>query len=371
MWSFPDYGSFDPDITAVIGVSDGFPGGAVRIFGDLKGTATDAEKRVGFTFSDPAVGPLTLDRSVNAVIVGSGYFPAIETHADLARGPGAPAAGRTVFVLEAATGRPIGGGGSCSGAGCLDVGDIANGIKNAVQADVTATGEFGSPVVTKAYAGDLDGRYSRFDVESDGSISRTILAGTGQPIYSSSALLSIGSSQRYLFFSTGSDLLAHTTPGGAGTFRLFGLQDSTAAGVPGSITFTENLGSVSPGSNLLTNGERPTSAPTVAGDIVFFTTTADFGSASCDEVTANLYAFTFLGTGAYDANGNGTLESNESPIVMTTPGRATAPFIADQHLFIGVTSMTGTGVTLLGDPADFNNGVGQVGLRVLSWREIR
>ena len=39
-------------------MTDGTPGGKVKLFGDLKSTATYAEKTVGFTWSDPAVGPL-------------------------------------------------------------------------------------------------------------------------------------------------------------------------------------------------------------------------------------------------------------------------------------------------------------------------
>ena len=31
----------------------------------------------------------------------------------------------------------------------------------------------------------------------------------------------------------------------------------------------------------------------------------------------------------------------------------------------------GGNVQLFGDPADYNNGVGQAGVRILSWREIR
>jgi hypothetical protein len=371
LWSFPDYSSFDPNITAAIVLNDGFPGGKVRIFGDLKATATDVEKRVGFTFSDPAVGPMTLDRSVNAVITGSGYFPGIENHGALSRGSSAPAAGRYVFVLDAQNGRPLGGSSTCGGKGCLDVGIISNDIKNAIQADVTASGDYGSPVVTKAYVGDLDGRYFRFDLASDGSITSTILTSTGQSIYSSSALLFVGSSQRYLFFSTGSDLLPNTTPGGAGTFRLFGVRDSAGIGIPGTVTLTYNLASVSATSGLITNGERPTSAPTVAGDIVFFTTTSETSTTPCGEAISRVYAFTYLGTAAYDANGNGKLEANESRVVATASGRATAPFIVDQHLFLSTTAIPGAGVTMLGDPEDFNNGVGQVGVRILSWREIR
>ncbi len=77
-WAFPNYSAFDPGTSFSATTSDGFPGGRVTLYGDLKATATTVEKRVGFTFSDPAAGPLTPDRRVNAVIAGSGYFPPIE-----------------------------------------------------------------------------------------------------------------------------------------------------------------------------------------------------------------------------------------------------------------------------------------------------
>ena len=48
-------------------------------------------------------------------------------------------------------------------------------------------------------------------------------------------------------------------------------------------------------------------------------------------------------------------------------GRATAPFIVDQHLVFGA----GNKIQMFGDPNDFNNGVGHVGVRILSWRDIR
>lgn len=369
-WAFPNYSSFDPNINFTALLGDGFPGGSVRLYGDLRASATNAEKRVGFTFSDPAVGTLKVDRTVNAVITGSGYFPAIE---GLLPNRSSVAAGRTFYLLNADTGLPIGSpGGACAGAGCLDVGDTANGRKNTLQADVTASGESGSSVVVKAYAGDSDGRYWRFTFDSTGAISSTLLYNAGQPIYSSSALLFVGSSERYLFFGTGSDILASTTPGGSGTFRLIGLKDSSSDGVPGTLTFTQDLMGVSAAAgSQITNGERPTSAPTVAGDIVFFTTTTEAPNANCTDAAAKLYAFTYLGTAAYDSNGNGKLDNNESPMVSTTTGRGSAPFIVDQHLFFATTSLSGVGVTIFGDPADFNNGVGQVGVRILSWREIR
>jgi hypothetical protein len=39
----------------------------------------------------------------------------------------------------------------------------------------------------------------------------------------------------------------------------------------------------------------------------------------------------------------------------------------DQHLVFAA----GDKVEMFGDPNDYNNGVGQVGVRILSWREVR
>jgi hypothetical protein len=376
-WAFPRYSSFDTNLsytTTALGAA--FPGGKLVMYGDLRTTATNVEKRVGFTFSDPAVGTLTSDRSVTAVMTGSGYFPDIED-ALSGRGSTGPRAGHAFFLLDARTGLPIGNssGSSCAGTGCYDVGDVSNSRKNAIQADVTASGDAGSNVVVKAFVGDVDGKYWRFTFTSAGAITLTQLVDTQQPIYSSSALLFVGTTERYLFFGTGSDLLPNVAPGGGGTgqgtaFKLYGVKDGATSG---TVVFTRDLSPkvVSSSSNLITNGERPTSAPTVAGDIVFFTTTSDASTAVCTDVSTRLYAFTYLGTAAYDTNGNGKIDSNESPVVATTTGRGTAPVIVDQHLYTGVSSLTGTGVTLFGDKEDFNNGVGQVGVRILSWREIR
>ena len=80
---------------------------------------------------------------------------------------------------------------------------------------------------------------------------------------------------------------------------------------------------------------------------------------------------TYAGGAAYDSDGNGKIDKNESPIAATLAGRATAPFIVDQHLYFGTTGATGRNLQAFGDPQDFNNGIGQVGVRILSWREIR
>ena len=368
-WAFPDYYSFDPTYSAAFNVTDGTPGRRVKFFGDLKASASYAEKTVGFTWSDPAVGPLTNDRSANAVIVGSGYFPDVEASIP-ARGAAAPKAGNALYLIDVATGRLIGNasGGSCSGTGCIIAGEVAsNGRKNALQADPTAAGDNGTYTVNKAYLGDIDGKYWRFDFTSAGAITKTQMIDTAQPIYGSSALLFVGSTDVYMFFSTGSDILASNAPGGTGTFKLYGLKN----GASGATTmFSQNLATVTNTSGLAT-GERPSTSPSVAGDIVFFTTTTETAASPCNDFSSNLYAVTYKGGAAYDANDNGKLDSNESKVARTLAGRATAPFIVDQHLVLGTTGGGGAAIETFGDPEDFNNGVGQVGVRILSWREIR
>jgi hypothetical protein len=134
-------------------------------------------------------------------------------------------------------------------------------------------------------------------------------------------------------------------------------------GASGTLTATLTLEAV----DGTAGEEKVTSFPAVAGDIVFFSTTT-YKTVSCAKPDANLYAFTFIGGPAYDTNGSGTLTSADSTKVRTTTGaRATAPFIVDQHLVFG----TGKNVEEYGDPQDFNNGVGQAGVRILSWREVR
>lgn len=376
-WSFPNYSSFDPTYTGTFTVSDGTPGSRVKVFGDLRSSATYAEKTVGYSWSDPAVGALNTTRSINAVIVGSGYFPAIESLLP-GRGPTAPSAGNAMYLLNADTGELIGNpsGGSCptissgsgSGVGCVVVDDVAaNGRKNALQADPTAAGANGTYTVSKAYIGDIDGRYWRFTFSDTGSLSVNLMADTGAPIYASSALLFVGSADIYMFFATGSDLLPSNAPGGTGIFRLYGLKDN---GTSALTKFARDLATVT-NTNGLATGERPSTAPSVAGDIVFYTTTTESAATPCADFSAKLYGLTYAGGAAYDSNNNGTIDNNESPVVSTLAGRATSPFIVDQHLYFGTAGSTGANIEAFGDPEDFNNGIGQVGVRILSWREIR
>ena len=132
--------------------------------------------------------------------------------------------------------------------------------------------------------------------------------------------------------------------------------------------------------------EKVTSFPAVAGDIVFFTTTTYSPTTPCTPYSANLYAFTFIGGPAYDTNGDGSLStgstsggkgkgktgggstSADSQKVFSAAGvRATAPFIVDQHLVFSA----GGSIQMFGDPNDFNNGIGQAGVRILSWRQVK
>ena len=377
--AFPNYDSFDPTYNATFTLADGMPGGKLRMYGDLKATASFAEKTVGFTWSDPAVGSLDAARDSTAVIVGSGYFPFIE-HLIPNRGVSAPRAGAAMYLLDVDTGLLLGdeagttcptvSSGSGSGSGCVLIGDVAaNGRKNALQADPTAAGESGAVAVTKAYLGDIDGKYWRFNFTPAGVITANQMVDTGQPIYASSALLFVGATDVYMFFATGSDLLASSTPGGTGTFKLYGLKDNSPAS--GAATkFAVDLATVTNSSGLAT-GERPSTSPSVAGDIVFYTTTTETATTPCADFSANLYALTYAGGAAYDSNNNGKIDNNENPIAKTLAGRATAPFIVDQHLYTGTSGANGARVEAFGDPEDFNNGIGQVGVRILSWREIR
>jgi len=180
-----------------------------------------------------------------------------------------------------------------------------------------------------------------------------------QPIFNSMAVIDIGGgTQRYLFAGTGSDLLPST--GVSTQYKLLGILDQSSSG---SVTFTRLLTKVDGAGD----EEKITAYPAVAGDVVFFTTTT-FKVGVCTLPDANLYALTFIGGPAYDNTGDDKVTSKDTPLVKTVTGvRATAPFVVDQHLVFGA----GETLQLFGDPQDFNNGVGQAGVRILSWREER
>jgi hypothetical protein len=237
-------------------------------------------------------------------------------------------------------------------------------MKNALQADPVATGPPNTRYITKAYIGDLDGRIWRFNLGlGSGGVaeftSAPIMlfdATNTHPIFSSMASVNVGGSQDYLFFASGSDALPSN--GVSQSYRLFGVLDTSGTGVQ---KFALPLEAVDGAGG----DEKPSTFPAVAGDITFFSTTTFYPAEPCREPTANLYALTFLGGAAYDTNNSGSVTAADTTKIRSAAtGRATAPFVVDQHLVFA----TGGKVEILGDPRDYNNGFGQVGVRILSWR---
>jgi hypothetical protein len=380
-WAFPKYGNFDPTLTVFDARLH-----AIAQYGDLKASAPATEKTVGQTWSDPAVGQVGTAMGPFAVLVGSGFMPR-STENQPNRGNGAVRGGTTFYTLNAKDGTvyasvDVGNDGQNE-----DVDDCSwnplpgekrhlgkkkklfgcNKLKNALQSAPVATGPPSSRFITRAYIGDLDGRVWRFDMTVDASThvptitgsTRLLELGPDQPILSSMASVNVGGTSQYIFFGTGSDLLPSTSADT--TYHLIGVLDH---GGSGSKTLDWKLDK----KNGRKTDEKVTAFPAVAGDIVFFTTTTFRPSNSCKDQDANLYAFTFTGGPAYDSTGDGEVDTMDQPLVKSIAGeRATAPFIVDQHLVVG----TGSTVAVFGDPQDFNNGVGQAGVRILSWREVR
>jgi hypothetical protein len=359
LWSFPRYSIFDVTLGS---------------YGDISASATDHEKSVGQTWSDPAVGQVKTNLSKYTVIAGSGFYPrSLETGTNRA----GASAGRSLYLLNAEDGTvfdrmestPSNDGVAETDDNCVAAAYGCTKMKNALQADPVATGPSDSRFIDRTYIGDLDGNVWRFDIDLDGSNNarfpsapiKLASMGADQPIFASMATVSVATKQ-YLFFGTGSDLLP--TVGQNTVFKLAGVLDN---GGSGSITFQHTLATVD-GSG---DDEVVSSFPAVAGDIVFFTTTTLKPQNPCSMPDANLYALTFVGSAAYDsdADANTTVGTNESPRVKTlaAAGRATAPFIVDQHLVFGA----GNSIQVFGDANDYNNGVGHVGVRILSWRDLR
>lgn len=374
-WTFPAYASFDPTLSAaqhcdsVTDVCDSLP------YGDLKPTATAIEKSVGQTWSDPAIGQIVSTSGPYSVLLGSGFLPyATQQQANR----GGTIAGTTFYILNSKTGAVyasanIGSDGLNETVNNCQSNPIATGpgckrIKNALQTDPVATGPSDQRYITKAYLGDLDGRVWRFTIGLDAGLLPTVSvpsqplysSGSDQPIFNSMATVNVGSVNQYVFFGTGSDLLPATDS--TTVYHMLGILDTGAA------TGTKSVDRSLTKTNTLTSDERVTAFPAVAGDIVFFTTTTLNSLTMCSAPSANLYAFTFIGGAAYDTNNDGKFSNQDSVLVKTLAGqRATAPFIVDQHLLFGGAKS----VSMFGNQDAYNNGVGQAGVRILSWREVR
>ena len=363
-WSFPHYKEFDHTfVDAANGI----------YWGDIAATASAVSKSVGQTWSDPAVGQIENTTGPYAVITGSGFLPyAMESAANRAN---VVVAGTTLYLLSAETGevydsRSVGSDGSAEKVNsCAAVNDCMK-MKNAIQADPVATGPADSRFINKTYVGDLDGRLWRFDFKLDATkvpkvnaLTKLYDAGASHPMFSSMATVTVGGVNQYLFQATGSDLLPSN--GVSQQYQLLIVKDN---GASGSLATTGAKPILLEKVDGLANDEKVTSFPAVAGDIVFFSTTNYKPSAPCSLPDGNLYAFTFIGGPAYDTTNDGKVDSTDKPKITTTVGeRASAPFIVDQHVVFAA----GNKIQMLGDPEDFNNGVGQAGVRILSWREVR
>jgi hypothetical protein len=355
-WAFPSYTSFDPSLAP---------------WGDVATAATTLEKTVGQSWADPAVGQIATTTGKYAIIFGSGFLP-YSTQQRPNRG--GVVAGTTLYVVNVETGEVYDSASVGSdGIGetvdsCALANDCAK-IKNALQADPVATGPPNSRYISMAYVGDLDGRVWRFDIGNNTTSGLPYIkqkppvklhdGGAGHPIFSSMATVNVGTTQQYIFFGTGSDLLASNNV--SLQYKLVGVLDN---GATGTQTFSQLLTKVD-GAGA---DEKVTAFPAVAGDIVFFTTSTFNPATPCTLPTAKLYALTFIGGPAYDTTGDARISSADSTLVMTMANaRATAPFIADRHLIFG----TGAETQIFGDPEAYDNGVGQAGVRILSWRELR
>jgi hypothetical protein len=357
-WAFPSYSHFDVSLGT---------------WGDVAAAAPAIAKTVGETWSDPAVGQIETSAGRFVVLTGSGFLKySLQQQANRTGIVG----GSTFYILDMQDGavldsRDVGNDNLAETVDNCAAANDCRKLKNALQADPVATGPNDSRFITKTYIGDLDGRIWRFDLGLDAAgVPRikamlklyTVDNGVGpaneHPMFASMATVNVGSTQQYLFAGTGSDLLPQNQVNTR--YALIVVLDQGAAGARTGLIQLEATDGA--------NGDEKVSAfPAVAGDIVFFSTTT-YKPGGCSVPDANLYAFTFIGGAAYDTNNSGGITNADSTKVRTTSGaRATAPFIVDQHLVFG----TGGSVEMFGDPNDFNNGVGQAGVRILSWREVR
>jgi Tfp pilus tip-associated adhesin PilY1 len=318
------------------------------------------------------------------MVVGSGF---LKYSVQSTRRIGVTRAGTTFYVLDVATGnvlgtpRDVGADGNAETVdNCHTAGDCRR-MKNALQMDPVATGPSDQRFITKVYIGDLDGKVWKFALGMTGATVDVSLptqlynAGAEYPLFSSMATVSVGGTNQYIFVGTGSDLLPSDNVNQS--YSLLVILDNGTTGTKSAEILLERTDGVGA-------DEKVTAFPSVAGDIVFFTTTSYAPTTPCTPFSANLYAFTFIGGPAYDTNGDGSLStgassgggkkggsgstSADSTKVFSSAGvRATAPFIVDQHLVFSA----GGKIQLFGDPNDFNNGVGQAGVRILSWRLVR
>ena len=169
----PVIGSGDAPDSPLLADDDGadeVAGGssATLVYGELKPTATAAEKSVGETWSDPAVGQIASADGPYAVRTGSGFYK----YSMQTTYRGGTAAGTTFYIIDAETGDVldsvnVGNDGLAESGTAGDSCDVANDctkIKNVLQADPVATGPADSRFINRVYIGDLDGKVWRINI---------------------------------------------------------------------------------------------------------------------------------------------------------------------------------------------------------------
>jgi hypothetical protein len=309
----------------------------------------------------PLVGQIEPASGRYVAIVGSGFLPRSEEES---ASRGGATAGQRLFLLDAATGVVLDRRDASNDGLAETIDDCARApagctaLKNALQTDPVASLSADSSVLNGAYIGDLDGNLWEVGLTGssdrpafDGALARVYAGGPGQPLFASPALGANGTG-RYLFFATRSDLLP-ASPGG--NSRVIGLRASGSTTPVFAIELDEA-------------DERVSGQTVVAGDAVFFTTTSQPGDA-CAAPDASVHALTFAGGPAYDTNADGVADEADDVRVASVRGRgrATAPAVADGHLWFGA----GTRISILGDQEAFNAETTPAGVRVTAWRQTR
>ena len=226
-----------------------------------------------------------------------------------------------------------------SGAGCVIIGDVAGERPQERAAGRPDRGgrEWIGRRRRRRYLGDIDGKYWRFNFTPAGTI--TVQSRWSTPVSRSTRRRRCSSSARtdvYMFFATGSDLLPAARQAGPARSSCTGLKDNYAGG--GATTkFAVDLATVTNFGGL---GDGRAAVHLAVGrrrHRVLHDDHSKLRQRRARTSRSNLYALTYAGGAAYDTNNNGKLDNNESPIAKTMAGRATAPFIVDQHLYTATT----------------------------------
>lgn len=369
-WSFPDYAKFDHTVNT-----------RETPYGDISPSASLVEKSVGETWSTPAVGQPGDATAPFVVVMGSGY---LDRRIESQMGRSGASAGHALYVLDAGTGAvrsSVDVGYSNDGDKSKDddsddssssddkSSDYRNGLKNSLTADPALIGSGDTAFFDRIYIGDTRGHMWRFPIGKSALLSPPVLvydAAKEHPIFASAGVADAGAGQTHVFFATGSDMLGYIKK--LEKFVLVGILDKGGnAQCFKRDRSCEKFEIVLQKADGRGGDERPTSGPALAGGTVFFSTTTEMADDPCAPAEATLYATTFLGGPAYDTTGDGRVDSKDSVVLRSTFGRATAPFVADEHLYLGVDDT----VEVFGDPERFNNGLGKGAARLLSWREVR